>query len=131
MLFDPRYFRFWSVGCLLLTAFLFICALYVYRVNIRRLNNDPNKQDLPFLAVLFAPITWLPLIVGLVTIFLLRAILLGVSLLLAVVGLLVIRKPFLLVWWDKIATKVGTLLLAGNTSLIRAFLRKPVDDLKT
>lgn len=115
----------------MLTGFLCICALYVYRVNTRRLNDDPNKQDLPFLAVLLAPITWLPLIVGLVTIFFLRAILLGVSLLLAVIGLLVIRKPFLLVWFDKIATRIGTLLLAANTSLIRAFLRKPVEDLKT
>jgi hypothetical protein len=131
MLFDPRYLPYWSGCCLLLTGLIFICALYVYRVNTRRLNDDPNKQDLPFLVVLFAPITWLPLIVGLVTVFLLRAILLSVSLLLAIIGLLLIRKPFLLVWLDKIATKVGTLLLAANTSLIRAFLRKPVDDLKT
>jgi hypothetical protein len=70
------------------------------------------------------PIAWLPLIVGLVTIFLMQAMLLGISLLLTFVGFLVVRKSFLLVWWDKIATKIGALLLKANTSLIRAFFRK-------
>jgi hypothetical protein len=131
MLFDPRFLPYSARGCLLLTGFILSCALYVYWVNARRLDDDPKKQDFPLIAALLAPVMWLPLIVGLVTVFLMQAIVLSFSLLLTVVGLLVVRKPFLFVWWDKIATKVGTMLLKANTSLIRAFFRKPVKDPET
>ena len=124
MLFDPRYLPYSELVCLLFTGFIFSCALYVYSVNTRRVADDPGKQDFPFIAVLLSPIMWLPLLVGLLTIFLMQAILLSISLLLTVVGLLAVRKPFLLILWDRIATKVGALLLKANTSLIRAFLRK-------
>lgn len=124
MLFDPRYLPYSVVGCLLFTGFVFSCALYVYWRNRRRFKDDPGKQDYPFIAVLLTPILWIPLVAGLVIVFLMQAILLGISLLLTFIGFLVVRKSPLLVWWDKIATKVGALLLKANTSLIRAFIRK-------
>jgi hypothetical protein len=40
------------------------------------------------------------------------------------IAVLVIRKPFLLIWLDKIATKVGNKLLEANTILIQAFFGK-------
>jgi len=39
---------------------------------------------------------------------------------------LVIRKPFLFVWLDKIATKIGNKLLEANTFLIKVVLGKPI-----
>jgi hypothetical protein len=35
------------------------------------------------------------------------------------IGLMAIRKPFLFVWLDKIATKIGNKLLDANTFLIK------------
>jgi hypothetical protein len=69
-----------------------------------------------------APITVPVFILAWLSLFTIRALLYGVFLLIFTVGLVVVRKPFIFIWLDRLATKVGTLLLEANTVLIRIFL---------
>ncbi|MCK6538763.1 MAG: hypothetical protein L6Q26_01795 [Anaerolineales bacterium] len=68
---------------------------------------------------------WFLLVPMMVIYFVLRALAYGLFLVLFTVALVVFRKPFLLVWLMKAATKIGTLLLEANTFLIRLFFPKP------
>ena len=107
-------------NCLgVLTLILLGCAGYAYRVNARRPAHDPEKRNFHFGAIFLAPITWLLFLFASITIFLLRVLVYVVFLVLFTIALLVIRKPFLLIWLDKIATKIGNKLLGANTFLIK------------
>ena len=102
--------------------FFFACAGYAYRVNAKRPAGDPKKRNFHPAAIFLAPITWPLFALGWLFMLILKALLYGVFLLLFTIGLVVIRKPFFFIWLEKIATKVGTMLLEANTLLIRLFL---------
>jgi len=93
---------------------------YAYRVNSKRKPDDPLKKDFHFAATFLTPI-WPFAVVAWILIFILRAALYCIALFLFAVGLVVIRKPFILIWLNKIATKIGNKLLEANTLLIRVF----------
>lgn len=111
-------------GTLLLMLILFVCAGYAYRVNVRRPIDDPQKRNFHWGAILLAPITWPFLLIVLIFLFIVRALLYAVFLVFFTIAILVIRKLFILVWLDKIATKIGNKLLEANTFLIRVFSGK-------
>jgi len=104
---------------LLLSLLCWAFAGHAYRVNAKRLADDPEKKDFDPNAVLLAPITWPLFLVGSALLFIIKALLYGLFLVLFTIALLVIRKPFLLIWLDKIARKVGGKLLEANTFLLR------------
>ena len=105
-----------------LSLFLWAFAGYAYRVNAKRPADDPKKRDFHPFAIFLAPIT-LPLFVfGFISLFLLKAILYGIFLVLLTLALVVVRKPFIFIWLDKIATKIGNMLLEANTQLIKLLL---------
>lgn len=126
MLFDKEYFPYVCKGYLLLSLIFLICAGYAYRANARRSNDDPEKRDFHFGAIILAPITWSAFLAAYIMIFVLRAVVYSVSLFVVLAALVFIRKPFLLIWLDKIATKIGNKLLEVNTLLIKAFFGKPI-----
>ena len=103
-------------------------ARYAYRVNEQLPANDPKKKDFHPAAVNLVPITW-PIIlvlwvilaIGSVVLFVLKALLYGVFLILFTLALVFIRKPFLLIWLEKTARRVGYVLLEANTALIKLF----------
>jgi len=107
------------IGILLLMVFCLVCAGYAYIVNTRRPADDPKKRNYHPGAILLAPFTVPLLILGSVSIFILKALVYGVFLILFTVALVGIRKPFLLLWLDKMATKIGDKLLKANTFLIK------------
>jgi hypothetical protein len=107
---------------ILLSFVLWAFAGYAYRVNARRSDDDPRKRDFHPAAVFLAPVTWPLFVLGFISLFILKAILYGVFLVVFTIALVVIRKPFIFVWLDKIATKVGNILLEANTQLIKIFL---------
>jgi hypothetical protein len=115
-------------GTLWFTLFLFACAGYAYRVNAKRNPDDPKKKDFHPVAILLAPFTWPFILFGFISIFIIRAILYGVFLVLFIFALVFIRKPFLLIWLDKIARAIGDRLLEANTYLIKLFLRPWVEN---
>lgn len=112
------------VGYLLISLLVILCTGYVYRVNSKRKADNPEKRDYPPAAVLLS-LGWPLIILIWAVFFVLRALAYGFFLLLFTVALVIIRKPFLVVWLMKAATKIGTALLEANTFLIRLVFPKP------
>ena len=114
-----NYFNDLCLGFLLFTLILYACASYAYRLNAKRAADDPKKLDIPLGVVLFAPLTWPLLLIGVIFLFIIKALLYGVFLVLFTVALLVIRKPFLITWLKEIAAWIGDRLLQANIFLIK------------
>ena len=106
-------------GILLLTIFLFVCAGYAHRANARLANDDPKKQDYAPSAIFLALFTWPFLLFGSIFLLVLRVLIYGLFLILFTIGLVAIRKPFILIWLDRIFTRIGNKLLKANTLLIK------------
>jgi hypothetical protein len=100
---------------------MIVCALYAFRVNARLPSDNPRKRNFKVGAILLAPITWPFFLLASITVFILRALVYTVFLVLFAFALLAIRKPFLLVWLHKTATRIGDKLLEANSFLIKAF----------
>ena len=104
---------------LLLMLFIFACAGYAYRINAKRTAEDPKKRDFHPVAIFLAPFTWPFFLFAFLFIFVLRVLVYGLFLILFTIALVAIRKPFLFIWLDSIATYIGNKLLEANTFLIR------------
>lgn len=105
----------------------FLSAGYAYLVNARRTAGDPDKKEFEFNAVWLAPLTW-PLLLPLaIVVTVLRAVVGIVLVSLFALGVLAIRKPFIISWLEKITLKIGNKLLHANSVLIRAILGKSLD----
>ena len=112
-------------GCIVFSLILWAFAGYAHYVNAKLPADDPRKKDLHPAAVHLVPILWPLLILFSVLIFIIRALLYGIYLILFVSALLIFRRLFFLVWLDRIATYVGGKLLEANTALIRLALGRP------
>ena len=104
---------------ILLSLIVWACAGYSYRVNAKRPADDPKKRDFHPAAIILAPFIWPFLLFAWIVFFMSKTLLYGVFLILFTIALLAFRKPFLLMWLDKIARKVGDKLLEANTFLIK------------
>jgi len=128
MLFDGNNPVYFCEGTLALTLFMMACAFYAFRVNARLPNDAPKKRNFKVGAIFMAPITWPFFLFASITIFVLRALVYVIFLILFTLALLAIRKPFLLVWLHKIATSIGNKLLEANTFLLKAFWRRKFEN---
>lgn len=118
------YARYCVNGYILLSLIIVLCTGYVYRVNLRRKADDPEKRNYHPAAI---PLTLLWPIFLLVTasLYILKALAYGIFLILFTVALVVIRKPFIIKLMLKLAAKIGAIFLKANTFIIQAFLPKP------
>jgi hypothetical protein len=94
---------------------------YAYFVNARKPADDPQKRDYHPLAFLLLPIWPLELLILLI-LFVLRALVYGVFLILLTLALIFFRKPFVLRWLAKAAQYIGDRLLRVNMRIVRLFL---------
>ena len=101
------------------SLFFWGAAIYAHRLNARLPDDDPKKRKYHPASVFLAPITWPLLILGAISIFILKTILYGIFLVLFTIAIVVIRKPFLIEWLKKVITFIGRVLLEVNTILIR------------
>ena len=116
-------------GIIVLELLIVLSTVYAYLVDRSRPDDDPRKKDFHPAAILLAPFTW-PIVLFLFlllfflrfVIFVIKAIGFGIFLILFTLALIGVRKPFLLVWLDKILTSTGEALLEFNTLIIRIFL---------
>ena len=106
-------------GFILLSLIFWAFAGYAYRVNAKRPDDDPKKRGFHPGAIFLAPITWPFLLFAWISLFIIKALVYGVFLILFTIALLAFRKPFLFVWLDRIATYIGNKLLEANTFLIK------------
>lgn len=116
-----------NINCLyallILSAAATVCAMYAYYADTRRAENDPQKKNYNLFAVLMTPVTLPVFVVLYAFISILRAVAYGGFMILFLLALILIRKPFILEWLRKIALTIGNLLLEANTFLIRIFLQ--------
>jgi hypothetical protein len=108
-----------ALGYLLFTLILYVCVGYAYYLNEQRATDDPKKRDIPLTVVLLAPITWPLLLIGLISLLIIKVLIYSVFLVLFTIALLVIRKPFFLEWLKKAAAWIGDKLLEANLLLIK------------
>ena len=106
----------------MLMAAITACAFYAYYVDSKRSDVDPKKKNYHPLAILFAPITFPIFLVLSISLFILRVLVYGVFMVVFILALIVIRKPFVLETIRKIAIRIGDYLMEANTILIRFFL---------
>src|SRR5688572_2040788 len=106
---------------ILLSLIIWALAGYSYRVNAKRPADDPQRKFFHFhpAAVFLAPLTWPFLLFAWIVFFIFKVLAYSVFLVLFTIALLAFRKPFLLMWLDKIARKVGDILLEVNTFLLK------------
>src|SRR5215208_3962761 len=97
----------WCNGILIFLFLTTACAGYAYYVNARRPADDPQKRNYPPIAILFAPVTVPILLLFAISIFILRVLVYGLFLILFVIALVLIRKPFLLTALHKTAMYIG------------------------
>jgi hypothetical protein len=109
--------RYCITGYILLSLVLWAFAGYAHRVNSKRAVDDPEKKEFHPAAVYLVPFTWFFILLAYVFILVARAILFGVFLVLFTIALVAFRKPFILNWLKKFATKIGNKLLEANTIL--------------
>src|SRR5512140_3031311 len=84
-------------------------AAYAYSVNARRADDDPQKQDFHPLAILLAPLT-LPFFAFVsIVVFILRALLFGVILILFAAALIFSREPVIFRWLGRKLLAMGNL----------------------
>ena len=108
--------------CLVVNLIITLCAFLAYHVNSKRPDDDPKKRDYHPLAVLFAPITW-PLVAILgISFYILKVATYGVFLVLYILALIFVRKPFILERLKKTTLKIGDLLMEANSAVVRIFL---------
>jgi hypothetical protein len=114
----------WMLNCILgLMLFAWVCAVYAYFINARRLSTDPEKKAFLLAAVFLAPFTFIPFVVCFIFLLTARALLYGILMLLYILVLVTFRKWFFLVWLHKAVKYIGDKLLEANTLLIRLFLK--------
>jgi small neutral amino acid transporter SnatA (MarC family) len=111
-----------TITYLIVAILLIICATYAYYVNSKRAADDPKKKNYHPVAIVLTPFSFPILFVLSISFFLLRVLAYGAFLVLFLLALIFIRKPFILEWLRKTVVKVGDRLLAANTLLVRFFL---------
>ena len=104
---------------LLFTLFLYVCMGYSYYLNSQRPTGDPKKLDIHIGAVLLIPIAWPLLIVGALSLLIMKVLIYSVFLVLFTIALILFRKPFVLDWLKKTAAWIGDRLLEAHLFLIR------------
>ena len=119
MLFAKEYL-FYTCPCLvMITLMLYICVRYAYRVNAQRPDDDLKKRDFTMDRIFLPLVMWPFLLLVYITVFVLRALLYILLLILFPIILFVFRKPPQPVWLHKIAMGIGNKLLEANTFLIK------------
>lgn len=104
---------------LVLSTILAAFAGYTYWINSNRPDDDPQKKKYFLSGVFIMPFFWPLLLVGWVSFGILKAIHFGFLLIVFTLTLVFIRKPFWLPWLEKIALKIGGMLLDANSVLVR------------
>lgn len=109
---------------LFIAVFLFVCAAQAYAINSQRSEDDPEKKDFDPGALIFVFFTWPILIPAVISLFIVRALLYGVFLIVFTVLLIImpseLAEP---TWLESTITKIGQKLLEANTALLHLMFR--------
>lgn len=101
-----------------LAIILSLFSAYAYYINSKRSADDPLKKKYYVSGIFTMPFIWPLLLVGWVMYFVVKAIRFGFLLVIFTLSMIFIRKPFWLTWLEKIALKIGDMLLGAHSKLI-------------
>jgi hypothetical protein len=118
------YTKYLCIGALIVSVLVSACAAYAYSVNSQRSADDPEKKDFNPGALIFVFFTWPVLVPAIISLFVLRALLYGIFMIIFVVFLMIIpRELSEPIWLETRITKIGNALLELNSFLIKLLLR--------
>ncbi len=100
-----------------LAIILSLFSAYAYYINSKRPADDPLKKKYYVSGIFTMPFIWPLLLVGWVMYFVVKAIRFGFLLVIFTLSMIFIRKPFWLTWLEKIALKIGDMLLGAHSKL--------------
>jgi hypothetical protein len=123
LLYHLYYVEYLCIGMIIVSVAIAGCALYAYSVNLQRASDDPKKRNYRLGAILFAAFTWPIFLFVIVSLFIIRALLYGLFLILFTILLILPGKSLEPTWLEKMASSIGEALLKANTQLINLFLR--------
>ena len=104
---------------LLISLFLYVCMGHSYYLNSQRAAEDPKKLDIDIGVAVLTPIAWPLLLIGAISVLVLKVLVYGIFLVLFTIALLIFRKPFFLDWLKKTAAWIGDQLLKANHVLLK------------
>lgn len=107
-------------GYAIITLIFMMFAGYAYWVNSRQTTSVSTKKVYRFSAIFLTPL-WPLLAVIWLLLSLLKALGYGIFLIIFTGAALLFRKPFILIWLEKVALKIGNKLLRANEFLIGLF----------
>ena len=110
-------------GIMWIMLIVILFSAYAYIANQRRDKDDPKKREYNPYAILIAPIAIPLLITGLMLVFVIKALLFAIFLVVFTIALVGLRKPFIFVLLDRIAKWIGEPMLKVNSYLIRLVFR--------
>jgi hypothetical protein len=114
-----RYIGYCCPGFLLLSLIFWAFAGYAYRVNAKRPADDPKKKNFHPGAIFLAPVTWPLFLIVSMSLFIIRALVYGVFLLLFTTALFAFQTSLVPIGLDNTFSWIGNKLLEANTFLIR------------
>jgi len=119
-----QYFKYICIGMLLLSVFVTACAAQAYSVNAARSQDDPEKKEFRLGGLIFVFFTWPILLPAVVSLFLIRALLYGIFILIFSAFLILMpRVSSEPAWLERKILKIGNALLEVNTVLIKLLFR--------
>ena len=118
------YVKYICIGMLLLSVFVTACAAQAYAVNAARSQDDPEKKEFRPGALLFVFFTWPILVPAALSLFLIRALLYGVFIIVFSVFLILMpRVSSEPAWLERKIVRIGNALLEANTFLIKLLFK--------
>ena len=109
----------WFYCIILPLLFFLVSAGHAYRVNARLADDNPKKRNYSILSIFLAPVTWPIFLFIYIFILILKVLAYGLFLVLFAIALIVVRKPLIFIWLDRVFTGIGNKLLWANTFLIK------------
>jgi hypothetical protein len=124
LFYDLSCIKYLCIGALVVSLFVTVCAVQAYSVNSQRSDDDPEKKAFRPEALIFVFFTWPVLIPAVISLFLLRALLYGLFMVIFAVFLVILPRALPEpTWMETRIAKIGNALLEANSFLIRLLLR--------
>lgn len=124
LLYDLSYLKYLCGGILIFSLLASLCTAYAYSVNSRRSSEDPEKRNYRLGHLFLVFFTWPFLLLGFISLWLLRALLYALSFIFFILYL--ILSPRELpgpLWIEKMIIKTGDNLLRANSFLLKLVMR--------
>jgi hypothetical protein len=118
------YIKYGYAGMLVVSLFVTACAMQAYSANSRRADDDPEKRDYRSGTLVVVFFTWPILLPALILVFIIRALLYSVFIIVFTIFLIILPREITQpTWLERKMTRIGDVLMEANTFLFKLLLR--------